>query len=111
MFLKKGRIALKLKDRSVLYFDYRPEWGGFYVLDASASPTRVIEEGRAAAGFNNYRTVKDSDLVMFFSASDVRIELYEPLVLRVGVFKPDKRPYPYYSSGSTCTVSGGVIVP
>ena len=106
MLLQAERIALVLKDGPALYFDYCPLWAGFYVLDAQASPTHIVEAGRESVRHAYYR-VWDEDLKMFFRARDDTQEVGNPLVVRVGVFNPEAQ---VHSSGHTCTIPGGVVI-
>jgi len=102
MFVHGERIALTLKDSSVLFFDFCPAWGGYYILDASASPDCVVQKGREALASNNYNKVRDKDLKLFCRFIDNN----QPLVLYVGAFEPDTET-PHYSWSSAITV--GVV--
>jgi hypothetical protein len=108
MFVHGERIALTLEDGSALFFDFSDAWRGHYVLDASASPARIVEEAKTAASYNNYCVVSDEDLKLFFGIND-GLEVNESVVLCVGSYKPDAET-PHYSWSSTFTLSGGVVV-
>jgi hypothetical protein len=106
MKIQGDRITLTLEDKSVLFFDFFPLWGGFYVLDALASPEQVTQAGRESVK-NAFQPVPDADLKMFFKVSEGEHGLGLPLSLHAGRFNTVTTSHGW---SHDCVVPGGNVI-